>query len=172
MTERKYKERCLSLFAKAREKCATLIFNPSDYDYNHLLCYWLPGGAFATIKKDNTSIELSIRGEMRAYLINKDYDVIAFCKDKVGAGSFYDEFSHYIRSDNALKDLLDEGLLWFDNNNWIEYAGITPNGDIIDPYCYFDNVLDADHILAAIEEVLDAIDEIINNIEETREFEK
>lgn len=165
MSKRKYKKKCKALFKKAKKLGVELIFSPEYFNHRRLNCLWY-GGELATIKlSDSFSIELSIYGDVYAWLLNENGDELARVKDKSNSGSFSDWMLSYIKTDKQLKKALRDGRLILDYNNWIEYDGVVKkrsadkSGEFIDLGMICDNILD-DNILKAIDEALDSIDDI------------
>lgn len=165
MTNQKYKTKCNALFKKAKKLGVELIFSPEYFSHRRLNCLWY-GGSLAVINvSDTLSLDLSIRGDVYAWLIDKTGNELARVKDKGNNGSFTDWMLPYIKTDKQLKKVLRDGRLILDYNNWIEYDGnlITDKeagvGKFIDLGLICDNILD-DDILVAIDEALDCIDRI------------
>lgn len=175
MTKRRYKTKCNALFKKAKKLGVELTFSPEYFNHRRLNCLWY-GGEVATIKiSDALSIELSIYGDVYAWLLDKNGDELARVKDKSNGGSFTDWMSQYIKTDKLLKKAIRDGRLILDYNNWIEYDGLLNNdvtqsgGKFIDLGIVCDNVLD-DSILKAIDEALDSVKEIESEIYEIAEL--
>ena len=169
MTKRKYKNKCLKLFDKAKTLGVELDFSPKQFDPKKLNCLW-HGGWYAYIKlSEELDIEIGVMGDVCATLFDRSGEQIAYVKDKNNDGAFSEYMRGYIRDDKYLKELLEAGDLVLENNNWIEYDGIYyPYGrDIpgiaVDLGIITDNIVD-DDVLNAIDDVLSSLDEIKQDI--------
>lgn len=170
MTKFKYKNKCKALFRKAKKLGVELIFSPEYFNHSRLNCLWY-GGELAKIKvSDTLTIEISIYGDVYAWLLDENGDELARVKDKSNNGSFTDWMLPHIKTDKQLEKAICNGRLILDNNNWVEYDGLVNEGKIeksdteitwsfIDLGLICDNILD-DDILVAIDEALDSIDRI------------
>lgn len=169
MTKTKYKKKCKVLFKKAKKLGVELIFYPNCFNHRRLNCLWY-GGSLAVINvSDMLSLDLSIRGDVYAWLMDKNGNELARVKDRGNNGSFTDWMLPYIKTDKQLKKAFRDGRLTLDYNNWIEYDGnlitnkVTGADEFIDLGLICDNILD-DDILVAIDEALDSIDRIREEI--------
>lgn len=169
MTKRKYKNKCLKLFDKAKTLGVELDFSPKQFDPKKLNCLW-HGGWYAYIKlSEELDIEIGVMGDVCATLFDRSGEQIAYVKDKNNDGAFSEYMRGYIRDDKHLKELLEAGDLVLENNNWIEYDGIYyPYGrDIpgiaVDLGIITDNIVD-DDVLNAIDDVLSSLEEIKRDI--------
>lgn len=165
MTQEQYKRKCNALFDKAKSIGVGLSFHPESFNPDKLNCLWY-GGHLAVIKvTDTLSVELNVYGDVYAELSDKTGQFLAYVKDKGNTGRFNDEMGSYISNDQELLEVLDDGRLKLDNNNWVEYDGVVKKkasderGAFIDLGIICDNVLD-DNILTAIMYALDSIEEI------------
>ena len=171
MTLKNYKERCDSLFKKAKSFGLELRFQPENFQPARLNCLWY-GGSLAKIKVSSSlTIELGVYGDVYATLYDrrKEND-IAFVKDKSNTGRFFDEMRPYIKNDVQLEKFIQKGRLVFQNNNWVEYDGIVYEneadvlGRFVDLGIITDNILD-DNILDAIESAINYYKDIVTDIE-------
>ena len=168
-----YKAKCDALFEKAKAKGVILHFNPERLTFNRTNCLWL-GGNIAVIEVDkNLCIDISAIGDVIAILYDENKDELASSKDKSNQGAFESNMSFYIKDDEELSQLLEDGRLVLRNNNWIEYGGIiydekTNKKYFIDLGMIVDNILD-DDALVAIDQVLDDLDEIKEEILKQKE---
>lgn len=168
-----YKAKCDALFEKAKAKGVILHFNPERLTFNRTNCLWL-GGNIAVIEVDkNLCIDISAIGDVIAILYDENKDELASSKDKSNQGAFESNMSFYIKDDEELRQLLEDGRLVLRNNNWIEYGGIiydekTNKKYFIDLGMIVDNILD-DDALVAIDQVLDDLDEIKEEILKQKE---
>ena len=165
MTQEQYKRKCDALFDKAKSIGVELSFHPESFEPNRLNCLWY-GGRLATIKvTDTLSVELGIYGDVYAELSDKNGEFLAYSKDKGNTGRFLDEMDSYISDDQELSEVIDDGRLKLDHNNWIEYDGsikinkTDERSTFIDLGLICDNILD-DEILDAIGQALDSIEDI------------
>ena len=168
-----YNAKCDALFKKAKAKGVILHFNPERLTLNRTNCLWL-GGNIAVIEVDKTlCIDISAIGDVIAILYDENKDELASSKDKSNQGAFESNMSFYIKDDEELRQLLEDGRLVLRNNNWIEYGGIiygekTNQKYFIDLGMIVDNILD-DDALVAIDQVLDVLDVIKEEIIKQKE---
>ena len=165
MTKHQYERKCKELFEKAESLGAELDFSPEQFEPRKLNCLWY-GGWYASIQiRDDLDIGISVTGDVRAALLDKNGNEIASVRDKNNSGAFSEYMREHIRDDKHLKKLLSAGDLVLENNNWIEYDGVYyPNGRsglgvTVDLGTKTDNIVDND-ILNAIDNVLDDLEEI------------
>lgn len=78
------------------------------------------GGYLGEIKYNGVVYEVHAVGEVRATLFDDNNEEIASVVDQNRAGKFRDEMDHYIKNDDELRKLENEGKLFFGNNNWFE----------------------------------------------------
>lgn len=78
------------------------------------------GGYLGEIKYNGVVYEVHAVGEVRATLFDDSNEEIASVVDKSRAGKFRYEMEHYIKNDDELRKLENEGKLYFENNNWFE----------------------------------------------------
>lgn len=172
MNRKNYQKKCRALFKRAHELGVELIFHPENFDCNRLDCLWY-GGWLATIKvSEMLSVELSIRGDVRATLNDQHGNPQAEVTDKGNAGRFSKQMRPHLNTDRQLRNAIRKGRLLFQNNNWIEYDGNvmrndTPNAEtaFIDLGVICDNLLD-NNILYAIWQALDSLEDIKAEIAE------
>lgn len=170
MTKNQYKRKCAFLFRKARNLGLKLEFSPKRFIPERLNCLWY-GGYLATIKvSDSPQIDLSIQGDVRAFLTDVHGNILEEAIDKNNAGAFTKYMIPHLKTDRELKKALKNGRLMLENNNWIEYDGIVfsnRNSDKVEVYIDLglvcDNVLN-DNILTAIGQALDSVEEIKDEI--------
>lgn len=175
MTKIQFRRKCRFLFRKAHGLGLKLEFSPNRFIPERLNCLWY-GGHLATIKvSDSLWIDLSIQGDVRAFLTDSHGDILEEAIDKNNAGAFSKYMISHLKTDRELKKALRTGRLMIGNNNWIEYDGIVfPNGApdkaevFIDLGLICDNVLD-ENILTAIGQTLDSVEEIKTEIKQIAE---
>lgn len=176
MTKIKYKKKCRALFKKAQKIGVELSFSPEDFDCDRLDCLWY-GGELATIKvSEKLAVKLLISGDVRAYLKDKEGEIIASVKDRDNYGVFADEMRQYFKKDKQLYTAIDGGKLNLVDTNWVEYDGNISVFDtesenvFIDLGMICDNFLD-NNVLFAIEQALDSIEDIKAEIIDIAEVE-
>ena len=129
------------LIAKAKEEGIEITMVQDLIDENHLDSLWY-GGAIARIIKGKYHIVLMAVGDVRATLYDENHNEIAYVKDKGNYGRFYEEMADYIKDDEHMYELEQNGQLIFDNNNWFEwFVYDTEEQEYIGPDC-FDNILE------------------------------
>ena len=88
-----------------------------DFDRQNSVWY---GGYLGEIEYNGVVYEVHAVGEVRATLFDDNNEEIASVVDQNRAGKFRDEMDHYIKNDDGLRKLENEGKLFFGNNNWFE----------------------------------------------------
>lgn len=97
-----------------------VVLIPADeLDFERQDSVWY-GGYLGEIKYKGIVYEVHAVGEVRATLLDDSNEEIASVVDKNRAGKFRDEMEHYIKNDDELYKLENEGKLYFGNNNWFE----------------------------------------------------
>lgn len=159
-------EKLNKLIAKAKEQGIEIEMVQDLIDENHLDSLWY-GGTIAVIIKNQYRIGVMAAGDVRAILYDKeDGSEVAYVKDKGNYGRFYEEMSYYIKDDDHLYKLEDNGQLVLDSNNWFEWSVYdAEKGEYIGPDC-FDNILEED-ILSFLE--VDAINALLDYVIEYEE---
>lgn len=128
------------------------------------LHYWY-GGFVSEILYKGYVFKLEANGDVRAALSDVDGEELVYVKDKSNQGRFLDEMSVYIENDQQLLDLMEEGRLVFDNNNWWECFVIDLNGQWHD--LMWD--LDSMNYFDAVDEIIENMDEVIGHLEKNKE---
>ena len=150
-------------------------FKLEIYDFpenDRQMHYWY-GGTVATLidMETNESYYLVANGDVRATYFDENGNEAAFVKDKNNRALFYSQMADFIDDDKQLDQLIENGYeginprLEIDNNNWFEIFS-----DYEDK-SNFEEVIDADLYLDALEEALDIItsfkmDFYVNALEE------
>lgn len=105
-----------------------VVLIPADeLDFDRQDSVWY-GGYLGEIKYNGIVYEVHAVGEVRATLFSKaifnlcddNNEEIASVVDQNEAGKFRYEMEHYIKNDDKLRKLENEGKLYFENNNWFE----------------------------------------------------
>ena len=97
-----------------------VVLIPADeLDFDRQDSVWY-GGYLGEIKYNGIVYEAHAVGEVRATLCDDNNEEIASVVDKNRAGEFYKEMRQYIKNDDELRKLENEGRLFFGNNNWFE----------------------------------------------------
>ena len=170
MTKNKYKKRCKKLFKTAKSKNLSLEFEPNNYNPKRLNCLW-HGGRIALIKvSPKIDIVVEAIGDVIVTLFDKYGNEVVHFKDKSNGGYFENEMISYIKDDKELTQVINNGRLYFDNNNWIEYNGYFHEDDgktyFVDLGMITENVLDTDNLIEGLEYVLENHWSIVNEIVE------
>lgn len=105
-----------------------VVLIPADeLDFDRQDSVWY-GGYLGEIKYNGIVYEVHAVGEVRATLFSKaianlcddSNEEVASVVDQNRAGGFYKEMRQYIKNDDELRKLENEGKLYFGNNNWFE----------------------------------------------------
>ena len=83
------------------------------------------GGPIATVSCNDNIFTVVANGDVVVSLINKQTnEVVAYVKDKLNGGQFYEEMCMFIKNDAHLYEIIEDKdpryKLDFDNNNWFE----------------------------------------------------
>lgn len=135
-------------------------------DENRTDCLWY-GGDIAKATRGNHVLIFGAYGDVRVHLNGEDGHEITYVKDKGNQGRFYDENHLYIKNDEELHGLIDNGQLELVDNNWIEWRVYDKSADkYIGPDC-MDNIYDSCNVLDCLE-----VEDIIATIDYAIEYEE
>ena len=121
-----------------------------NLDEDRLDCLWY-GGDLVRATRGNYVLIIGAYGDVRVYLRDKeDGHEITYVKDKSNWGRFYEENASYIKNDEELWKLIDDGHIELIDNNWLEWRIYDKTNDkYIGPDC-FDNIYEC-NLLEALE---------------------
>lgn len=145
----KIKKRLLEAEKKALELGLLLdVYEDDLFDDEHLDCFWYDGWV-ATARYKNFAIHIEVKGDVSINVLDADGNEVLDYKKRLKPAYQVPEISEVIKNDEELRELEDNGLLHWANNNWIEYfieerieEGVQTG--IIDSIVYSSgNVLDA-----------------------------
>lgn len=122
-----------------------------DVDSKHQDCLWY-GGWVATVEYNGWKYYIEAVGDVYCTLYNHRGEELEEVRDKCNSGAFYKEMCPFIRDDTHLSELIKEGRLVFDHNNWFEVFIVAPDGKDID--LDLSGLLDSASINEAVEEVI------------------
>lgn len=146
----------------AKKLGAEVKIDENIYDNDHLNCFWYGGYIGSVVYKDYM-IDIEVLGEVRLTVLDEDGNEICEYVNKNNSGvNRFDEVYSVIKGDEHLKELNEKGLLYWGNNNWVEFFLRDKEGE--DTGMVFD-VLD-DDILEAFEDIDDYIEIIEEYIAE------
>ncbi len=145
------KQRAVALGAK-------VVIDEDIFDNDHLNCLWYGGYIGSIIYKDYM-IDIEVHGEVRLDVLDEGGEAVCEYVNKNNSGvSKYEELYSVIKGDKHLEELNEKGLLYWSNNNWVEFFLRNSEGE--DSGKVFD-ILDDD-----ILEAFDGIEDYIEIIEE------
>ncbi len=99
------------------EDIVLILADELDFDRQDSVWY---GGYLGEIKYNGVVYEVHAVGEVRATLFDDNNEETASVVDKNRAGKFRVEMECYIKNDDELFDLENNGRLYIGNNNWFE----------------------------------------------------
>lgn len=124
----------------------TLHVDASEFiDNKHLDCFWY-GGHIGLIEYSGWKVLFEVNGDVSLYGEVNGIEVNYMNKNNSGAwGS---DICDVIKSDKMLHRELEKMTVAYDNNNWVEWNLIAPDGVFHDMFLIEDNVLE-DNVLNA-----------------------
>ena len=147
---------------KAKDLGAEIKIDENIYDNEHLNCFWY-GGYIGSIVYKNYMIDIEVQGEVRLTVLDEDGNELCEYVNKNNSGvTRFDEVYDVIKNDKHLVELGEKGLLYWSNNNWVEFFLRNKDGE--DSGKVFD-ILD-DNIVEAFDDIEDYIEIIEEHIAE------
>lgn len=117
----KIKERLIEAEQKAAKLGILLDVYVDDFiDDDHVDCFWYDGW-IATARYENFAIHIEVKGDVSMNVLDADGNEILNYKKRQHPAYQVPEVWEAIKNDDELRELEDNGLLHWTNNNWIEY---------------------------------------------------
>ena len=112
------------------EKCGCKVYlEQEEIDENHKSSLWYGDYIGSVFFPNGVVGDISADGEVRAVLFDENDNELVDVVDKNSAGRFYEEMKDYIKSDEELYELENNGRLVIGNNNWFEITARDLNGE-------------------------------------------
>ena len=160
------KEKIRERIAKAHEEAAaigaTLSLSEDTFiDDNHLDSTWYNGQIGSIHLANGWAVSIEVAGVVRLRGKNADGEAVDYEND--GRDDVEDtEMFRQIPDDETLNKLLNDGMITFWNNNWIEFFLIDPDGEEADTD-WFDTIIEGD--------VLDGFSDFDHYVSVIKEYE-
>lgn len=120
--------KCNQMEASAKELGVELLTKPDTFiDDDHLDCVWY-GGYIGGLKYKGYELSLEVHGEVviRGIVNGEDFEYVN--RDNTGSKSASDNLRNAFKNDKELLSALEDGEIYYENNNWIEGFVKSPDG--------------------------------------------
>ena len=132
-------------------------------DDEHLNCFWYGGETLGLIKLSNGwTVHINVCGIVRLSGTTEDGTEIDYENDS-NDGAWGKDVASIIKNDEHLRALEEVSLMEWQNNNWVEFNLVDPDGKYHECGDTMDNILD--------ENVLDAFLPVSAFMDTVKEFE-
>lgn len=120
-------------------------------DAEHLDCFWY-GGQIGAFEYKGYTVSIEVHGDVSATLLDGSHkEELLYYNDRDNSGAYkYGSVLEFIKDDDTLHRLIDNGQLVFSLNNWVEYLVLDAEGNQINDIAW-DNVLD-NNVLEAFDD--------------------